>query len=363
MKPFLISLLFIGILCTGKSQEEVPALVSLDIYEQADTLGFNLVSSIPALLYDGVHNGSITLWDSPKKEINMSGSFLKQLEEANQTDFSIQHYIFLHEVWYTNKRETMFRIVGFSFVGMNKADSTKFNYGYIEMKEIENLLRSNFIPVNINGYYQTTYYDALYHRDYEFNLLQLGPVYFKDYKVALKNKNKYFNPKKKIITYNPLVQRKFVACRLDSSICARSADAQELLNAFTAHYTANREEFLNAGGDKIFSHLQTRYPVVITRVEFSSVWRKEKRFIYAEPDYLLVYAGNVMLDTLYMKNLDTWEEQVSFKRVAQIIRDNAYDVLITQINETPIDPQDSKRFLEALRYYPWHKTSEYFFSK
>ncbi len=360
-KYLLIPFLFAAIICMG--QDEIPALISVDLYKQHDTLGYNIVNSIPYLINEGVHSGKIHLWDTPKKEKDLSGKFLKQLEEANNTQFVQQHFLFIHELWTSTKRSTAFRIIGFSFIGENKSDSSKFNYGFIDIADIEQALKTNYIPVNINGYYHTTYWDALYHRDYSFNLLQLGNKYYTDYDVAIKNKNKYFNRKKKLTTYYDIPQQKFVACRLDKNVAAKSPEAQELLNAFNAHYKANKEEFLNDGGDKITTHLNTRYIINITRIEFSSVWQKKGKFIKSEPEYLLLFTDDTMLDTLFMKELDKWTEQVNYKTIAQLIRDNKYDVLITRINDTNIYEQDSKRFLEALRYYYWDKISEYVIRK
>ena len=362
MRKLLLALLILPpFFCIA--QEEVPALISLDLYEQHDTLGYNIVNSLPYLINEGVHSGKIHLWDSPKKEKDLSGNFLKQLEEANGTKFVYQHFLFLHELWTTSRRATSFRIIGFSFIGEQKSDSSRFNYGYIDMADIEPILKSNYIPVNINGYYHTTYWDALYHRDYDFNLLQLGKKYYTDFEVAAKNKNKYFNPKKKLLTYYDIPKQKFVACLLDKNVASKSPEAQELLNAFNEHYANNKEEFLNDGGAQVTSHLNTKYTVDISRIEFSSIWKKEGKFIKSEPDYLLLFTENALLDTLFMNELDKWKEEVNYKTIAQLIRDNKYDVMITRINDTNINEQDSKRFLEALRVYRWDKISEYVIKK
>lgn len=349
--------LLISIAGLSKGAPQIPALISLDLRKQHDTIGYNLVRSIPVLLNEGVHNGNIILWDSPLKEKNISGKFLKQLELANKTQFVEQQFLFIHELWSSTKQGTNVEIIGFSFIGINGVDSSRFNYGYIEMKSIETLLQSSKIPVNINGVFGTTYYDALQQKSYPFTLLQLGNRYYTDADLAEQNRLKYFGNGKVILSSNPLVPVKKVSGYYDIKAADSIFDLKIVFDEFSNYFNQHKEVFFNQGGQRITSHLNTKYKVHITRIDCIGFASQNDLATLISSDAFVLYADGIALDTVYKSTINLWQDdemQASIKYL------NTYQVgfVPRYINDQFIDAKDAALIWAAFTQKHWNTFSE-----
>ncbi len=355
----LIQCCFILISISGlsKAAPQIPALISLDLRKQHDSIGFNLVRSIPVLLNEGVHNGNIILWDSPLKEKNISGKLLRQLELANKTKFVDQQFLFIHELWSNTKQGTDVVIIGFSFIGINAIDSTRFNYGYVEMKSIESLLHSSKIPVNINGIFGTTYYDALHQKSYPFTLLQLGNKYYTDAELAEQNRLKYFGNGKVILSSNPMVPVKKISGYYDIKSADTISDLKTVMDELSTYYNSHKEVFFNQGGSKIASHLNTKYQVHITRIDCIGIVTQSNNIPLVENDAFILYVNGIALDTVCKSMLSLW---IDDGMQASINYLNSYHVgfFPKYINDQLIETKDASFSWAAFTQNHWNTFSE-----
>ena len=76
----------------------VPVLLRVPKADQHDTLGCNFVTEVTALVYKEIIAGSIKLWDSPNKEIQITGSTLMELEKSSDTKFTDQEIFFIGDL-------------------------------------------------------------------------------------------------------------------------------------------------------------------------------------------------------------------------------------------------------------------------
>ena len=360
MKNFTLVCFILALLPSAVQSQytKKSALVYLSLYEQGDSLGYNLVNAIPYFFYNRILTGEVALWDGPKKEIQITPELLLQMEQTSGFKFVNQDALFLNEIWTTSRTKTEFEIAGFSFVGKDTSGE-KFSFGFIEMKDVSTTLKNNFIPVNINGSYQTTYWEALMHRDYEFNLMQLGNEVFKDYKKALREKNRAFNPKKKIVSYVSIPDRKFLECSIDKNLAANEPTSASVLNSINDYYNNNMAEFLNMGGDKYTSHLNPDYRVDFSTINFSAIWKKNPDRIQPEIQYFLVYMGQELFDTLYLSEIRNMQISIDGKPADEYMSSIDLEFNISRLNETQINPLDSKKFIQALRLAEWNKITYY----
>lgn len=355
----LIQCCFILISIAGlsKGAPQIPALISLDLRKQHDTIGFNLVRSIPVLLNEGVHNGNIILWDSPLKEKNISGKFLKQLELANKTKFVDQQFLFIHELWSNTKQGTSIEIIGFSFIGINAIDSSRFNYGYVEMKSIEALIKSSIIPVNINGNFGTTYYDALQQKSYPFTLLQLGNKYYTDAELAEQNRLKYFGNGKVILSSNPMVPVKKVSGYYDIKSADTILDLKTVMDELSTYYNSHKEVFFNQGGNKITSHLNTKYQVHITRIDCIGFAAQGNGSPVIANDAYVLYADGVALDTVFKSMLNLWQDDGLQSSINYL--NNYHEGFVPRyINDQSIDLKEAAFIWAAFTQNHWNTFSE-----
>ncbi|MEO8088268.1 MAG: hypothetical protein ABI763_15715, partial [Bacteroidota bacterium] len=79
--------------------EEIRVLLFVNTYDQADSVGFNIVQSLPELVYDQIVSGKVVLWDSPKKEDRIEPKTLMQIEKDAQTSFQLTNQLFIYENW------------------------------------------------------------------------------------------------------------------------------------------------------------------------------------------------------------------------------------------------------------------------
>jgi hypothetical protein len=132
-----------------RTYTEVPALIHLVKNEQEDTNGFNLVEYLPQLIYQKINEGKVTLWDSPKKQLSISSSALKNIENNNNVSFARTQHLFINELWTSSRRRTEFVIVGFSF--LSESAKGKVSFGYVDIQDVLGLLSTELIPCNVNG--------------------------------------------------------------------------------------------------------------------------------------------------------------------------------------------------------------------
>ena len=99
-KIFLLFLLF----TKYTHAEEIPVLIFVNTYDQADSVGFNIVQSLPEFVYDQILAGKVTLWDSPKKEDRIEPKTLAQIEKYAQTSFKVTNQLFIYENWIKERK-------------------------------------------------------------------------------------------------------------------------------------------------------------------------------------------------------------------------------------------------------------------
>ena len=154
-KLFLVFFLFP--LCMHA--EEIPVLLFVSTYDQDDSLGFNLVESLPALVYGFIIDGKVTLWDSPKKEDKIEPKTLLQIEKYAQTSFKVTNQLFIYEKWIKDRKNFSIETVGFYF-SSKKPDGEEVAYGYVDYAELDSVLEFTLIPSNADGNCNMTFGDA-----------------------------------------------------------------------------------------------------------------------------------------------------------------------------------------------------------
>lgn len=357
-------ILYIACLCIGFSAEakklytEVPALVHLSRSEQEDTNGFNLVEHLPALIYKGINEGKLTLWDSPKKQIAISPEALKNIESSNSVSFAKTNNLFINELWTGTRRKTEFVIIGFSF--LSESAKGKISFGFIDVVEALPLLTRNYIPCNVNGPAALNYIDALYSRRYQFNLLQFG---IRDFTVnpasSIAIKKDAFYSKKKVAGLYKIPQSKMVTYVIEKNVSETNDPGTDCLNSIEQFLNQNKEVLFNIGGDKYFDFHNRLFDMTITRIEITEVWEKKGNQIVYTPHSVRLFANNKPLNTLRFDEVAAWQLLIRFKTLEDVLLEKAFGFSIYKINKDLIPYSESALYLKALREYKWSQVSNY----
>jgi hypothetical protein len=332
---------------------------------QNDSIGFNLVSELPKILYKEILAGRIPLWDSPKKNLRITGASLVKLEENTGTKFTRTNNLFFNEVWSHKGRNTKFVILGFSFFNekINSKEKTiaKLDYGYVDMRDAFNLLYTTNIKVNVNGPDEITFYQALMSRKYHFNLVQFGGNFFKsNASKSIDIKNKAFGKKAKIadVYEIPNTKNLTIVIKKDSEHPSNSGNI--LIEGFEEFFNANREEFFNIGGDNYYSYLTYKSGLRITRLEVEEKWIKDENGIVEKGiKFVTFYINNKKMRPLQLSEINQYNLLFIFKTPEDIIKEKKYNYEIFKLNSNYIAEEQSHKYIESLEKYYWSQVSNF----
>lgn len=331
-----------------------PVLTHLNKGEQRDTFGFNLVEALPQLVYSLVEANKVKLWDSPQKTIQITTGTLKSIETNSKTSFVETNNLFFNEVWSSSRRKTTFKIIGFSFINKNdKGESV--SYGFIDMEDIFSILSDSIIPTNANGAHNVSYLDALYSRNYHFNVVQFGKTTFKkDIVESLRVKENAFNKKKKITTQVILPTAKRVVYEV-----VKSERSESFYKALQNFLNENPEFFLNNGGYRLFSHLTPNPYISISKIEVTEIWDKVNGITTYTPKNIILHFNSLTLPPIAIEKFENYRLKVDFQDVKSALRIKSFDYLLKKINHQEIPPAQSGKYIRAFENYFWTQITEY----
>lgn len=338
---------------TPKNYEVTPVLLHVDATAQADSIGFNLVTSIAELVYPKILTGELPLWEDSKRQKILDPQLLISSEKTAKKPFVNGSDLFLHEYWQLFKRNFDFSVEGFSFVGQDK-NGKNINYGYIHGPDLIQLLRLEKIPTNANGPASLTFWNALHSYTFNFTLVQFGTDNFSR------------NPRLSTAlqyqaVYDQRIFREFYTPNNTKRIAYRvlppdinSNTENKAFYKIIEHYiNDNKHTILNAGGDAHFSHI-LRKPWLVANLVVHENWGKYKNIpiqtiegIELFIDKHTVYLGiNQLREMNIQINLQGLEEYLSEKR---------FDFLVETINDQEIPAQKSEKLYNALLNNTWNK--------
>jgi len=349
-----IVLIFIMAWQFSYAYTDKPVLIHLNKKEQLDTFGFNLVKSLPKLVYSLVKEGKVKLWDSPKKTIQISFATLNNIENSTATKFIETKDLFFNEVWSSTRKKTTFNILGFSFINKNEKGNS-VSYGFIDMEDIYLLLADSIIPTNANGSYNITFIDALYSRNYHFNVVQFGNSTFKnDISQSLSVKEKAFNKKKRIINKIVLSTAKSIVYEI-----VKTEKSKGFYKAMQGFLNDNPEFFFNNGGNKVFTHLLPSFYFSISKIEITEFWDKTDGLTTYTPQYIRLYFNNIPLPPISMEKFNIYRLKIAFQDIKYTLQVKNFDYILKKINHQEIPSAQSGKYIKAFENYFWTQITEY----
>ena len=359
-KPRFALLLILGLKSVFSfAYTDKPVLVNLNINRQSDTMGFNIVFELQNKFYDLIIDGKVKLWDSPKKGMQISPQALQGLEKTTDTRFNKTQNVFLHEYWTSTRRVTSFTIIGISFI--NDAKSGKVSYGYVDLSECWSQINTLQIECNVNGPARISLAEALYSRNYNFNIVQFGSQNFqKKAEEAVKIRNKAFFGKKTVEGLFSIPKTKEISYYIEPNPDEPTDIGNALFNNTQTFLNENREILFNIGGDKYFDYKTFKSEVAITRIEAKEVWTQYGASnIQTVVQNVVIYVNNKALSPISTDVMLNWGILYNYKSAEDVLREKKFRYTIFKINNTFVTENDSPKFLKALEKYPWTQISRY----
>lgn len=357
----LFLIFFISLNYFQAYSETVPVLLMLRSSEQSDTSGCNFVEQVTALVYKEITENRVKLWDSPEKEIQITGSTLKEIERNSDVSFLNQETIFMYETWENTRKEIITKTLGFSFIHRSSTGD-EVTFGYVDYNDLNELFLKNRINTNASGVYSATFTTYVLNKNFAYNIVQFAgkSVTSTSESEDLKKtfiRNLPFN--QSLLGYYP--PDKYVSYIIDTfteGTDEKSQNSKGFLKAIEEYFTNNQEVFFNMGGDMIASHLQ-KNKLKVTRVEVNEIWRKVNSNMSFEPKSLKIFVNDSALNELNPRTMDDLEVLYQDMGITAFLKAKKFNFIITKINSQVIKRKDAYLYYKGMMTAEWNRVIDY----
>jgi hypothetical protein len=339
--------------------EEIPVLLFLSTYDQDDSLGFNLVQSLPEFVYDQIIDGKVSLWDSPKKEDRIEAKTLQQIEKYAQTSFKVTNQLFIYEKWTKDRKSLSVHPVGFYF-SSKKPDGEEVAYGFVDYSELDSVFQFTIVPTNADGNCSMTYDDVLKQKLYNYNIVQYGGKRVESVAEAIQIKNdiKPLLPTKK---WSEKDDCKIVNYMIEDSTGSKDRtyiQSRKFLSAVSKYLTETPELFLNIGGDKLTTD-PSKFKINVNKVEMEEYWVRKDSVIDYSLYSMVIYVNNTPLTALSLEEIQQLDFLIGFRSVNDFLKEKEFYFRILKINSQEIPAEKSSAYLNGIKELRWSHVIEW----
>lgn len=341
--------------------DEVPVLLRVKSSEQADSLGCNFVEQVTRLVYNLVQENKIKLWDSQQKEIQITGSSLKEIEKSSGTEFVNQEIIFIYEMWMSSKRELSSKTIGFTFLNKDSRGQD-VAYGYIDFNDLRNFFMNTNVETNADGYFDQSFMYYLVRKKFNFNIVQIyGKVLSNvtESQEALKTFKGNLEFGGQIDVEDEIKSVTYLIDKKSTIDSAKSANAKAMFAAVENYLIENKEEFYNLGGDRLENYVKGNFKIYVTAIEVHEFWKKINDQIIYEPKGVTIFVNDSALNTIPLADLVRMELNAADKRFVIMLIEKQFNLIVTRINYQKIARKEAFLYYKALQTYNWNQVIEF----
>ena len=340
---------------------QTPVLLRVVHSEQSDTLGCNFVEEVTRIVYNEIISSRTKLWDSPGKEIQITGLTLQEIEKSSGTRFTDQEIIFIYEYWTAGGKALSSVTQGFSFTTKNKAGED-VSYGYVDYKDVQDVFLSARVNTNANGNFSASILNYINTKEYVYHILQFGGEVVKGLSESQHIKENFIGGNKFNPTYFTSVEtpQKMVTYEIDFQNTIENKKmvaSKQFVNAIQNYLTENKEVLYNLSGDQIITHLEKKWS--ITKVMVKEIWKKTDNAISYAPVSVIIFVNDSALSEIPFRDMIKMEIQMEGKSWIELLKEKNFQLSITQINAQKIPRRESYLYLKALQSAEWNKLIEY----
>ena len=335
-----------------KNYEYTPVLLYLSSVKQPDSIGFNLVKSIPELVYPRIINGDLAIWENSDKLLVVGAqNFIKKEKEAI-TPFVRSDELFIHGFWKLFKRNFDFGIQGFTFTGKTKAGKT-INYGYLDAKDIIDLMTSEKIPCNANGTSELSYWDALQSNLFQFRLVQFGKNNFKgNLRMSPALQFQAMHDPKIFREFSTIPSAKNIEYKVLSPSINSNVENAAIYNAIEKYVNENKQIILNTkSADHSYDIMFL--PWKIDNISFEEKWSLYKNIPFQELINMKLFIDKHEI-ILTKKQVEELGVKINFQGLEEYLSEKRFSFLLERINDQEIMPQQSEMYYKNLLTKDWN---------
>ena len=330
---------------------------------QPDTLGYNFTSRLSEIVYNEILVGRAKLWDSYKKDIQVSPSTLKEIEASTNTAFTKLNHIFIYEEWQREKNEITTTTLGFLFFTKNQKMEDVL-YGYIDYKEVAAAMLNEPTLANANGTSNMNMDYAMQTHYFDFDIIQLGTEVCKSKDESFEKRQAYVGDRPfNIIRFPALPVSKKLVYNIEKTTTLNSDDAmagnQLINNVEAVLMTSDWYKSISKG----VNHKTGNGEISITRISVGERWIKSKDNQQVITDWMVIVTHDGALDTLKGWDINKIYLRTTDQFMLDLLRTKNFNYIITRINAQDIERSKSFYFQKALTEAPWNALNAYVNSK
>ncbi len=346
------------------SSDAVPVIFSIVKAEQPDSLGYNIVSGLASLIYNGIVDGKIKLWDSQKKQLQLMPATLLAIEKSGNTQFTAVENIFVYELWETKKSQLKVKTLGFEFAKKTNG-KVEINYGYVEYNDALNLIKTSYVETNADGYCFVPYEWVLKMKKYNYNMIQFGQEIVKTKDESERIKKLAFERN----IYSPDLEELIVDKRVSYFITEnhrlkddKTLDNGNLLLSSLAEYLNNNMSIYYHLAEIPFTDSLLNNPtkhIRVGKVEITETWDKNGDYISFQPDSIIIFVNDSPLKSVAKEEFNSWDMVVNFKGIEDFLKEKQFFYVINKINNQAIEKAKSYKYQQALFNADWKQINKY----
>jgi hypothetical protein len=346
----ILSFFIFSIGCNAYSGRKAILLVNRNL--QQDSIGYNMVDELSRVIYAGLQNESINLWDGPLKKHRINKEKLADNEKASGVNFTRPRDIFIYEKWSLKKNQYSFETDGISFSALNP-EGKEVYLGYIENNDsLTKLFSRSLLFVNAEGSYGTTLSQALESRNFDFDLVFFKNKAIHKFKKGLKIKNSALAAKNTVYK-NKVVDAKLVEYAIEPGPSVLSENSGAIVNSVESFFNDNPQEFYNYGGDRMFSFLK-KTPFIFTSLNVTELWTIPNDTVQCATLEYIPFVIGKPISPIPPAQLSAWKLKTKGNDIVEEIRAKNYYYRITKINASIIDPGVAEKCKLKLLSKDWH---------
>ncbi len=341
-----------------KEPETLPVICNLVKKNQPDDLGYNAVSGLAYVLYKGIMEGKIKLWDSNKKKINLLPETLRAVENTSHSKFTDVENVFVYEYWNISAKEIKVRTAGFEFAKTGEGKDA-ISYGFIDYNEAAEWIRNSFIPANADGFSHITVDYVLRARQYNYQLIQYGAKVVKSFDESERIRKSTFEK----LDYKPgheaIRQDKHVSYLIVPNYVLKDDPKIQygnvIINAFEDYLNTNLVDLLNMKhsdfNEALAKNPQQLYK--INKIEVHETWHKNEDYISYLPDSVTLTINEITYPSIKFAYLNQWQMVIDFKSLEDVLKEKQYFFIINGINAQAIGRSKAYDYDRALYNADW----------
>ena len=328
---------------------------------QSDTLGYNIVWDVSYVVYNNVMNGTIRLWDSEKKGLQILPASLQKIEKSAGVTFTGCTHLFVYEKWTMEKKISSSELLGFYFSSVDKSGQT-VSFGYVDAREIPGVVLDKYVKLSTNGNQPIRISEVLRCKLYYFNIVQYDGKKITETTQAFELKNKKLKQLLKFIECPPAKEVKLVRysiSRSDSMFNAGGAKKTASMLDMMEDYFMDNREVLYAMAGEYTPELKKKKNLQVTSIIVTETWRKENGAITSEPESVVFYVNKNPMKELSLREFINLGIIIDFKSAYDALKEKEFSFRILNINYNEIPYQYANSYYSALQKYRWNALTEY----